>query len=239
MVPGSYHGFFAGCVSVAGTLIGLLFVAISMSPHKDAAGKTAIGFQLQAGVAFTTLINTLVVALVALLPDDSVEVITVALAGAGISSSIGLTIVSLQRRPTRRQLQQLVIIPLLGVLSVLQLLTGISLMLRPTDPHPVSILALLLIAFIVIAIRRAWKMIGARNNLLVAVIADLVREQRATLASSVAGKEDKDGRSLRPDVARSPPSPKPERRQWPPLGRRFPWWPPAEPANQAPEDGDP
>jgi hypothetical protein len=38
MVPTAYHAYFAGCASVAGTLIGLLFVAISLSPHKNIGG---------------------------------------------------------------------------------------------------------------------------------------------------------------------------------------------------------
>jgi hypothetical protein len=35
MVPIPYHAYFGGCAAVAGTLIGLLFVAISVSPHKQ------------------------------------------------------------------------------------------------------------------------------------------------------------------------------------------------------------
>ena len=60
MVPSAYHAYFGGCASVAGTLIGLLFVAISVSPHKDTGRRAPLSFQVQAGAAFTKLIDALV-----------------------------------------------------------------------------------------------------------------------------------------------------------------------------------
>lgn len=49
MAPTSYHTFFGGCASVAGTLIGLLFVAISVAPHKHLGTNAPLAFQIQAG----------------------------------------------------------------------------------------------------------------------------------------------------------------------------------------------
>ena len=71
MVPSAYNAYFGGCASVAGTLIGLLFVAISVSPHKHAGLQAPLSFRVQAGVAFTTLIDALAVALAALLPGSN------------------------------------------------------------------------------------------------------------------------------------------------------------------------
>jgi hypothetical protein len=34
MVPASYHSFFSDAAQVAGTLIGLLFVAVSLTPER-------------------------------------------------------------------------------------------------------------------------------------------------------------------------------------------------------------
>jgi hypothetical protein len=69
MVASAYH--LGACASVAGTIIGLLFVATSLSPHRDIGRRAPWSFQVQAGVAFTTLIDALVIALAALLPGTN------------------------------------------------------------------------------------------------------------------------------------------------------------------------
>lgn len=184
MVPTTYHTFFGGCAGVAGTLIGLLFVAISVSPHKHVGTKAPLAFQVQAGVAFTSLINALVIALAALLPGNNLGTAAVILAGAGISSTVGMTVVSLRDRPARHHLWGLAIIPVLGVLYILQLHGGISLLLHPRNPNPVHFEALLVLIFFMIAIARAWQMIGARDTGLVAVVGDLVRERHGTPPTS-------------------------------------------------------
>ena len=47
MVPEAYHSFFSGCASAAGALIGLLFVAISVAPHKMAGERADVTFKLE------------------------------------------------------------------------------------------------------------------------------------------------------------------------------------------------
>jgi hypothetical protein len=184
MVPTAYHSFFGGCASVAGTLIGLLFVAISVSPHKHVGTNAPLAFQVQAGVAITTLLNALVIALAALLPSHNLGTAAVILAVAGLSSTIGMTVISLRDRPGRRRPWGLAIIPVLGVLYILQLHSGINLLQHPANPNPVHFQALLIIAFFMIAIARAWQMIGARDTGLMAVVGNLLRERHGTPPTS-------------------------------------------------------
>jgi hypothetical protein len=178
MVPTAYHGFFSSCASVAGTLIGLLFVAISVSPHRDRGLSAPLAFRIQAGVAFTTLINTLVIALAALLPGKNLGLAMVILAGVGISATIGLIVLILRNRPMRRDLLGLIIVPVLGVLYALQLRNGINLLAHPSNPSPVRFETLLLIVFFLVAITRAWQMIGARSTRIAAVLGDMLRERQ-------------------------------------------------------------
>ena len=89
MVPVSYHDFFGGCATVAGALIGLLFVAISVSPEKLAGDKASADHQVKAGAAFSALVNTLVMALIALLPGVSLGPASIALAVASRATTAG------------------------------------------------------------------------------------------------------------------------------------------------------
>jgi hypothetical protein len=169
---------------VAGTLIGLLFVAISVSPHKDVGAKAPLVFQIQAGVAFRTLINALVIALAALLQGENLGTAAVILSCAGISTTIGMTVVSLRDQPGRHHYWGLAIIPVLGILYILQLGSGINLLTNPGNPSPVHFEALLAIIFFMVAIARAWHMIGAHDTGLVAVVGGLVRERHQTTPTS-------------------------------------------------------
>ena len=186
MVPDAYYAFFAGCATVAGTLIGLLFVAISVSPHKNVGIRAPLAFQIQAGAAFTALTPALIISLFALLPGQSLGIIAVITAGGGISPTIGMTVLSLRGHPGRRQLASLIIIPVIGLLYVLQLLNGISLMQHPGDLSAVQSQGILVVLFFLIAIARAWQLIGVHDTGLAAVIGDLMRERHHAPADAPA-----------------------------------------------------
>ncbi len=133
-------------------------------------------------MAFTTLIDTPVVAIVALLPGNCLGAAAVLLACAGISSAIGVAVLSLRDWPERRHLADLLVIPVLGVLYIVQLVKGINLSLNPSHVSAVHLQALLVIVSFLIAIVREWQMIGARER------ADLLtRQPHLWLAPNVQG----------------------------------------------------
>jgi hypothetical protein len=72
MVPASYHSFFSDAAQVAGTLIGLLFVAVSLTPER--LGGNDADFQVKAGIAFAALVNGLVIGLIAQLRGPSRDI---------------------------------------------------------------------------------------------------------------------------------------------------------------------
>ncbi len=121
VVPASYHDFFSACATVAGALIGLLFVAISISPAKLSGPRAENDQQLKAAMAFSALVNTLVIALVTLLPRANLSLTVIIVAAAGLSSTSGLIILLLRDTRLRVRVDQLILPAVLLGLYGLQL----------------------------------------------------------------------------------------------------------------------
>jgi hypothetical protein len=175
-----YSSFFDQSAEVAGTLIGLLFVAISLSPHD----RQAIPFRVHTAAAFTALIDALVVSLTALLPGDNVGIAALAASIAGLSTTVGLTVLSIQRWPGRRYLRDLVAIPFLAAAYLIQLLDSTRLLTGAAKPGALRTQAVLVIIFFLIAIARAWQLIGARSSMLLSVVAETASRHRAGRTSN-------------------------------------------------------
>ena len=170
MVPVSYHDFFGGCATVAGALIGLLFVAISVSPEKLAGERASVDHQVRAGAAFSALVNTLVIALVALLPTANLGEAAIIVAAAGLGSTVGLIILLYREHTERIRFDQIVLLAALLVLYGLQLANGIQLNGSPRNLGDVSNQGVLSIVFFLFAIARAWQLVGARDTGLLSTV---------------------------------------------------------------------
>ena len=88
----SYTGFFSGTATVAGALVGLLFVALSVSPERLRHTAGSMEHQAIAATAFTALVNALFVSLIGLQPGGGLAYGAVILGGLGLSSSLGLAV---------------------------------------------------------------------------------------------------------------------------------------------------
>lgn len=170
MVPASFHDFFNGCASVAGALIGLLFVALSVSREKLTGSDASLEHQVRAAAAFSALVNTLVIALVGLLPGASLGEVGITLAIAGLATTAGLLV--LLYREQRRTIAHgdVRLLGLLVVLYALQLANAVQLEGTPREVSGVARQGGLAILFFLFGIARSWQLVGARNVSLVSTV---------------------------------------------------------------------
>jgi len=173
VVPVSFHDFFSGCATIAGALIGLLFVAISVSPEKLTGATARTDHQVRAGAAFSALVNTMVIALVALLPGASLGEAGLILAAAGLATTVGLVIV-LYREHGKVKRGDATMFLIMFVLYGLQLANAIKLEAAPHDVGRVSDQGVLAIAFFLFGIARAWQLVGAREFSLVSTVTTMI-----------------------------------------------------------------
>ncbi len=163
------------CATVSGALIGLLFVAISVSPGRLSGDRASTDHQVRAGAAFSALVNTLVIALVALMPGGDLGLASTVLASAGLSTSAGLIILLYREHTERIRTGQIALLLVLIALYGLELAYGIQLVASPRDVSQVDNLATLAIFFYVFAIARAWQLVGARDTGLLSRVAEMAQ----------------------------------------------------------------
>jgi hypothetical protein len=71
VVRSAYAGYFAAACAAAGALIGLLFVAVCLTPDSVFGDDANPGGRALAGSTFTALVNAFFVSLVAIIPQTS------------------------------------------------------------------------------------------------------------------------------------------------------------------------
>lgn len=186
MVPASYDDFFSASATVAGALIGLLFVAISISPAKLSGPNADNEHQVKAAMAFSALVDTLVIAMVALLPGGNLSLAVTILAASGLSSTAGLIILLLRDTRLRVRLDQLLLPAVLLTLYGLQLAGGIGMGGSTRNLGDLSNLGGLCIGFFGFAIARAWALVGARDSSLLSAVVGMGRRPHDRDASPAA-----------------------------------------------------
>jgi hypothetical protein len=178
VAPDSFHDFFTASAAAAGALIGLLFVAISVTPGKVTGDTASARHQVTAGAAFTALVNALVFALAALLPGSSLSEVAIILGASGLASTVALSIVLYREHQEPIRLGQVILLVTPLVLYGLQLANGIALAGAPRDAGHISSQGGLSIVLLVYAIARAWQLVGARDTSLLPTMAGLAASHR-------------------------------------------------------------
>jgi hypothetical protein len=185
VVPEDIRDFFLGSAGVAGALIGLLFVAISVSAERLAQEGTAARLnRVRASAALTAFTNALVVSLFALIPGQKVALTAVTVAGIGLMF-VTASLLSLSRPDKLRPGIVRDAVFLLGLFAVfvIQLIAGAEVAVHPGDSGGVNTIAILVVICFTIGVARAWELIGGPSIGLTHEVRALVRNRERDAGS--------------------------------------------------------
>jgi len=154
-----YTDFFVGSLTVAGALTGLLFVALSVSQGQD-GGPGPLERQAVAATAFTALVDSLWISLVALLPGHDVRVVSIALGVLGLTSTASLTLRLWRARSDQKFTRRWpVLLPLIAAMYGAQTVTAA---LASSPRAAESSGATFVMIFFAVGIARSWELLGVK-----------------------------------------------------------------------------
>lgn len=177
MTPDNLHDFFVTSGGVAGALIGLLFVVISVSQARLAeSGDTQI-HRVRASAALVAFTNALTVSLFALIPEKKIGPAALVIAILGLLFITGsvLSLIRVRGLRWRDLVDEMFLLSLL-VIFVIQLVSGAQIMADPADAGAMQLLSILIVVCFGVGIGCAWALIGGPTVGLGHTIGAMVRE---------------------------------------------------------------
>ena len=156
MVPSAYDAYFAAAATGAAALIGLLFVAVSVRDETIFGPKAVAGGEALAITAFAGLVNSLVVSLLGLIPNDNM--------GVGAIVMAVISVVSIIRLHSRLHWARNSLVLLIAVIAYLvQFGYGIVLLVKPHDGDAIDNLAYVVFVTLVVSLQRAWSLLKGKH----------------------------------------------------------------------------
>ena len=165
MVSGAYRDFFVVIATSAATLIGLLFVAMSVSGGGRAKNHPQVIRDFRSAAALYAFTNAFTVSLFGLVPGSNIGYPAAIVAVTGLFfTAAGLrTTLSLPAELQRRRPQFALLIGLVLILGF-QLYAGIELIQNGHRRSPLDTIGYVLVGSLLLGIGRSWEMVGDRDT---------------------------------------------------------------------------
>jgi len=189
VVPTSIHDFFLASASVAGALIGLLFVAISVASERLSRDEAAAQIlRIRAAAALTAFTNALAVSLFALVPGHKIGPAATAVGASGLVFVMAALLSLFRRRQVHLDtLHDALFLLGLVVTFTFQLIEGIAVMARPSDASAINTIAILVIICFLIGIARSWELVGGPSIGITRELTELIRSRPRRAGGSSGG----------------------------------------------------
>jgi hypothetical protein len=189
MTTTSAHEFFSAAASVAGALIGLLFVAVSVAPERILGPEASDVHSVRAAATLTAFTNALTVVLFGLIPGFDVGDPAMVIAIVGLLFIAGALLrVFPGWRAKRIRLIDLVFLVGLLVVFVVQLIAGVGLERHSHDSDDLTTICVLVIVCFLIGIERAWDLVGGPSVTLHHELLVRIHERRESPEVDEAGE---------------------------------------------------
>ena len=165
MTPATLHDFFVASAGVAGALIGLLFVAVSVSHERLIAQDTEYVHGVRASAALTSCTNALSMSLFALVPGVGLGDTAVVVGALGLLFVAASLLALVRARKTQPvSIRDLLFLVGLVVTFGLELLLGIRLASRGHNSDAADTIAVLVVVCFLIGVARSWELVGGRRS---------------------------------------------------------------------------
>jgi hypothetical protein len=158
VVPDSFIGFFTGAATAAAALIGLLFVAVSLRPESLQATGASARAHAVAGSAFTALVNSFFVSLIALIPGTNLGYTAAIMALVSVYSTFRL------HRGLGKGESAVLLLILALAAYLTQFVAGVLLISNPGHQSLVYTISYVLVAAFAAALGRAWSLLQGRHT---------------------------------------------------------------------------
>ncbi len=179
MTPSSLREFFVASAGVAGALIGLLFVTITVAHERLTAEDADQGQRIRASAALTAFTNAFAISLFALVPGVGLgwTALVVSVLGVLFVAASFLSLVRV-RQLRLRGLRDVIFLIALLVTFVFELVYGLQLISRAHNANAAETIAVLVVVCFLIGIARAWELIDGPSIGLTGELTAIARARR-------------------------------------------------------------